>query len=178
MSKSATSPCAFEEQIFDVEQLTELSCSDLNQRQIRALVFHFLYAADAFEYSESLDALIRNFNHAYKLNIVHGDAVETMARAIIDERDELDERIKPLLHNWRFDRIGMSTKLVLRMALWELKQRTLDHKIVINEAIELSKCFAEDDAFKFVNGLLDEALKVDPSLCYEPKGKAADDTTA
>lgn len=166
MSKPSTTSCAFDSYAVDADQLAELSCSDLNQRQIRALVFHFLYAADAFEYSESLDALIRNFNNAYKLNIMQGDTVETMARAIIDQRDQLDEMIKPLLHNWRFDRIGMCTKLVLRMALWELKQRTLDHKIVINEAIELAKCFAEDDAFKFINGLLDEALKVDPSLCY------------
>jgi N utilization substance protein B len=31
--------------------------------------------------------------------------------------------------------------------------------IIINEAVELAKCFAEKDAYKFVNGILDEALK-------------------
>lgn len=149
------------------EPITELSSSDLNQRDVRALIFHLLYAADAFEYTESLVSIIEVFNTAYKLRIMTGDTVESVARAIIEQRDQLDDMIKPLLHNWRFDRIGMSTKLILRMALWELKQRKLDHKIVINEAIELSKCFAEDDAFKFVNGLLDEAVKIDPSLCFE-----------
>lgn len=155
-----------------VDGAAAISVAELNQRQIRALIFHFLYAADAFEYTESLDAIINNFNKAYNLTVDAGDQVEKTARAIIDDRDNLDEMIKPLLHNWRFDRIGMCTKLVLRMALWELKQRQLDHKIVINEAIELAKCFAEDDAFKFVNGILDEALKVDPTLCHE--GTTAD----
>ena len=32
-------------------------------------------------------------------------------------------------------------------------------KVAINEAIELAKCFAEKDAYKFVNGILDEAVK-------------------
>lgn len=178
MNKPINTPCAFDESCIETNELTELSTTDLNQRQMRSLVFHFLYAADAFEYTESLDSLIHNFNSAYKLNIVRDDAVEKMARAIIDNRDQLDEMIKPLLHNWRFDRIGMCTKLVLRMALWELKQHTLDHKIVINEAIELSKCFAEDDAFKFINGLLDEALKVDPSLRHETENTSPVDTTA
>jgi len=34
------------------------------------------------------------------------------------------------------------------------------HNIIINEAIELAKCFSEDYAYKFINGILDEAVKV------------------
>lgn len=172
MNQLQNTVCVLDEVTLEGD-VTELSSSDLNQRQVRSLIFHLLYAADAFDYTESLETLIARFNTGYKLHIQSGDAVETVTRAVIDQRDQLDEMIKPLLHNWRFDRIGMSTKLILRMALWELKQRTLDHKIVINEAIELSKCFAEDDAFKFVNGLLDEAIKLDPALFYEPESTQA-----
>ena len=71
----------------------------------------------------------------------------------------LDEECKPLLSNWRFERLGMCTKLILRYALWELQTTDTNPTIVINEAIELAKCFAEKDAYKFVNGILDEALK-------------------
>lgn len=137
----------------------EVSSADLTRRQARALVFHFLYAADAFDYTEPLGQLIENFNQGFQISVAYGDDIETMARAIIEERDVLDEQIKPFLHNWRFDRIGLCTKLVLRMALWELGQKILDPKIIINEAIELAKCFAEDDAYKFINGILDEVVK-------------------
>jgi N utilization substance protein B len=85
--------------------------------------------------------------------------VVMVAAAVIDQRDTLDERIKPLLSNWRFDRLGVCTKLILRFALWELQEDKTPPSIVINEAIELAKCFAEQDAYKFVNGVLDEALK-------------------
>ena len=172
MNQLTHTVCVLDETTID-GVISELSSSDLNQRQTRSLIFHLLYAADAFEYTESLETLIARFNAGYKLHIIAGDPVETTTRAVIDQRDQLDEMIKPLLHNWRFDRIGMSTKLILRLALWELQQRTLDHKIVINEAIELAKCFAEDDAFKFVNGLLDEAIKLDPTLFCESENQQA-----
>ena len=31
--------------------------------------------------------------------------------------------------------------------------------VIINEAIELAKAFSEKDAYKFINGILDEAAK-------------------
>jgi N utilization substance protein B len=47
--------------------------------------------------------------------------------------------------------------------MWELESRTVSHSIVLNEAIELAKCFAEKDAYKFINGILDEAVKANYS---------------
>ena len=79
--------------------------------------------------------------------------------AVINERDALDEQYKPLLSNWRFERVGVSTKLILRFATWELLRTDTDSRIVINEAVELAKRFAEKDAYKFVNGILDRLIK-------------------
>jgi N utilization substance protein B len=53
----------------------------------------------------------------------------------------------------------MSTKLILRFALWELAQATTAPSVVLNEAIELAKCFSEKDAYKFINGVLDRYIK-------------------
>jgi len=41
----------------------------------------------------------------------------------------------------------------------EFKYSGLDVSVVINEALELAKSFAEVDAHKFINGLLDEWVK-------------------
>jgi N utilization substance protein B len=133
---------------------------DLSRRSIRSLTFHLLYAAEAFDYTTSLESIVENFNRGFDLSIEPDSEVVVTARAIINDREYLDENIKPLLVNWRFDRIGMCTKLILRYAMWELLRTKLNSKVVINEAIELAKCFAEKDAFKFVNGILDEAVKV------------------
>lgn len=137
----------------------EISYTDLSQRDTRALIFHLIYAAEAFDYDVSLEEIIGNFNRGFDLSIPADSPVATIARAIIEQRDELDNQIKPLLHHWRFDRLGVCTKLILRLALWELYNTNTVPNIIINEAIELAKCFAEKDAYKFINGILDEAVK-------------------
>jgi N utilization substance protein B len=134
--------------------------AQLSRRDLRSLIFHLLYAVDSFEYDSSLDSIVDTFNRGFDLDIPLDSEAVTIAQQIIDQRDALDEAVKPFLLNWRLERIGLSTKLILRMAMWELLQKDAVVNIVINEAIELAKCFAEKDAYKFVNGVLDEAIKV------------------
>ncbi len=136
-----------------------LSYDDLSRREVRSLILHLLYAMDAFDYDRSLEGIVDNFNRGFDLAIPVGSEVFNVAQMVIDKRAELDDAIKPLLHNWRFDRIGVCTKLILRLALWELYNTQTSASIVMNEAIELAKCFAERDAYKFINGILDEAVK-------------------
>jgi transcription antitermination protein NusB len=50
----------------------------------------------------------------------------------------------------------------LLFAVWEFKNTETDARIIINEAIELAKCFAEEDAYRFVNGILDPVSKEFP----------------
>jgi len=135
------------------------SYNDLSRREVRSLIFHLLYAMEAFDYNVSLEAIVEDFNRAYDLDIPGDSEVISIAQTVIDKRDELDTQIRPLLINWRFERIGICTKLILRMALWELLNTDIAPNIIINEAIELAKCFSESDAYKFVNGILDEAVK-------------------
>lgn len=142
-----------------LDSLKTISYDDLSRREVRSLVFHLLYAMDSFEYDSSLNAIVDNFNRGFELMIPVNSEVFKIAQEIINHRNDLDQEIKPLLHNWRFDRVGVCTKLILRFALWELNHTKTPANIVLNEAIELSKCFAEKDAYKFINGILDEAVK-------------------
>lgn len=135
------------------------SYKDLSQRDKRSLIFHYLYAMDSYDYQVSLNAVVDTFNRGFDLDVPLDADVLDVAQQVVDARDELDEKIKPLLTNWRFDRLGCCTRLILRYALWELSSTDMAPSVVINEAIELAKCFAERDAYKFINGLLDEAVK-------------------
>jgi transcription antitermination protein NusB len=136
-----------------------LAYNDLSRRDVRALIFYLLYAAESFDYQESIESLVDNFNRGFDLDIPMKSEVVSVAQQIIDAKDQLDEQYKPLLSNWRFERIGVATKLILRFALWELKNSDTDPRIVINEAVELAKGFAEKDAYKFVNGILDKFVR-------------------
>lgn len=136
-----------------------IPCDTLSPRDQRTVIFHLLYALDSFEYQVSFEAVVDNFCRGFLCDIDPTKPLYKKAQAIAEQRHEIDEHIKPLLHNWRFDRIGLCTKLILRIALWELMNTDLASSVVINEAIELAKCFAEIDAHKFVNGILDEWVK-------------------
>ena len=137
----------------------ELLCQDLSQTEQRALLVHLLYALESFDYDASLNAIVDNFARGFGVVISKESDVYKKADAIIREREELDTLIVPLIANWRIDRLGVVTRLILRISLWELRHTTLDKSVVINEAIELAKCFAEKDAYKFINGVLDEYCK-------------------
>ncbi len=135
--------------------------ASLSRREIRSLIFHLLYAVEGFDYTASLESIIDMFNRGYDWDIAPDSDAAKMAQAVIDAREELDELIRPLLANWRLERIGVCTKLILRMSVWELRNSDIAPSIVMNEAIELAKCFSEKDAYRFINGVLDQLCKKD-----------------
>ena len=130
-----------------------------SQRDLRALAFSLVYAVDRHEYAISLDEVVKIYQETFKLEVADDSYALILARGIINSRDELDAEIKPLLKNWKFERLGCCTRLILRLAIWELMQPQALASVIINEAIELSKAFAEKDSYKFVNGILDEFCK-------------------
>jgi len=143
----------------DNNEQTPIVYDDLSRRDVRSLVFHFLYAADAFNYEESIESIIDSFNRGYDLSVPLDGELANTVKSIIENRDTLEKTYEPYLANWRSERISVCTKLILLFAIWELKNTDTDARIIINEAIELAKCFAEEDAYRFVNGILDPVSK-------------------
>ena len=82
-----------------------------------------------------------------------------MLTGVINHVEDLDEKLSPYLSR-KIEDVDMVDIAVLRIAMFELTYRTdVPHKVVLNEAIELAKDFATDESYKFVNGVLDKALR-------------------
>ena len=143
----------------EIKEDSILICDTLTQTEQRSLIFQLLYAVDAFDYENSLESIVDNFARGFGVVVPLESAVFKTTYSIVDERNELDSHIIPFIENWRPERLGVSTRLILRIALWELSHTNTDAVVIINEAVELAKCFAEQDAYKFINGLLDEYVK-------------------
>jgi len=78
---------------------------------------------------------------------------------VVQHIETLDEKLSPYLSR-KIDDVDMVDIAVLRLAMFELTYRQdVPHKVVLNEAIELAKDFATDESYKFVNGVLDKALR-------------------
>ncbi|OHX57163.1 transcription antitermination factor NusB [Planococcus salinarum] len=68
---------------------------------------------------------------------------------------DIDEKLKGHLENWSLERLPKIERTILRMAVFELAyMEDAPSRVVMNEAIELSKTFGDDKSSRFVNGVL------------------------
>lgn len=77
---------------------------------------------------------------------------------ISNNLSKLDEKMVPYLSR-QLCEIGEVEKAVLRLAMFELCYRNdIPYKVVINEAVELSKIFGTEESYRFINGVLDKIV--------------------
>ncbi len=80
--------------------------------------------------------------------------------AVIDQVEALDKQFSPFLDR-RLVELDPIELTILRLATYELAYRLeLPYRVIINEALELTKIFGATDSFKYVNGVLDQVAKV------------------
>jgi N utilization substance protein B len=82
-----------------------------------------------------------------------------LIHAVPEKHLELDEHMKPFLKRpiKELDPIEQS---ILRLSVYELTYRLdIPYRVVINEALELTKKFGSVEGFKFVNGVLDQVAR-------------------
>ena len=81
---------------------------------------------------------------------------EELVHGIIENSEEVDDKIVSLAKNWDFDRIAKIDLAILRLAVFELLfRKDIPPVVTINEAIDLSKEFSTAESRRFVNGILD-----------------------
>jgi len=109
------------------------------------------------------------------LDQVFDEGRQVQLRALDEDRDRLAESlvrgtaaqlasIDPLIADgtahWRLERLAVIDRLILRLAVYELRfTPETPHPVIINEALELARTFSTEEAVKFVNGVLDGIRK-------------------
>lgn len=87
---------------------------------------------------------------AYFKELIHG---------VLKHKHEIDQAMEPYLGRPLLE-IDPVELAVLRLAVFELiKRPDVPYRVVINEALELTKKFGSSEGFKFVNGVLDRIAK-------------------
>ena len=77
-----------------------------------------------------------------------------LAEAVSARAEELDRRIDDAAEEWRAERMGVLERNVLRIGVHEVEAGTVPAEVAINEAVELAKRYASDEAGRLVNGIL------------------------
>lgn len=93
------------------------------------------------------------------LDINNKESIEfivTNTIGVINELDNLIAQIEPLLIDYRFKRLGYIEQSLLLLSAYQLNLKEIDKPIIINEAIEIAKLYCDDEAPRFINGILDK----------------------
>lgn len=90
---------------------------------------------------------------------------EQLVKGVLDHQKDLDAVITKYATNWKIDRMPIVDRNILRAGLFELLwMQEVPAKVTMDEAIELAKSFGDDEASKFVNGILDKVLATESRL--------------
>jgi N utilization substance protein B len=120
--------------------------------KLRELVMQALYQKEMTGSSNT--DLIKQFKQNYKnLNLKD---FETYLKEIKQNILDIDSIINKHT-NINIEQISKIELAILKQAIYEMKNSSLDKPIIISEAIRLAKRFGQDSSHKFVNALLDKA---------------------
>lgn len=86
--------------------------------------------------------------------------MEDLVRGVLANLPQIDGLIKSYAEHWEINRMNAVDRNVIRMALFEMLFRhDIPPVVSINEAVDIAKAFSSLESGKFVNGILDRALR-------------------
>jgi len=81
-------------------------------------------------------------------------AVE-IAEQVDEARDDLDALLGRHLENWRVERMPLVDRVIARIAVWELSERSdIPTGVVLSEAVEIATQYCAEQSPRFLNGVL------------------------
>jgi N utilization substance protein B len=129
-----------------------------HQAREAALQILYFWEVGRSEPGEAIDAYFREHQAEAPEN-VRAFAAELVTGTIAELAD-LDRLIEQHSRHWRVERLAVVDRLILRLAIWELRhERDTPPAVVLNEALELARTFSTEDSVRFVNGVLDGIRK-------------------
>jgi transcription antitermination protein NusB len=116
-----------------------------------------LQALYAWQMSGSpMTSVIDQFRHEQDMEVADLEYFEDLLRGVEKHVDVLDEALKPYIDR-DVAQIDPIERAALRLAAYELKFRPdVPYRVIINEAIEVTKRFGADHGHSYVNGVLDK----------------------
>jgi N utilization substance protein B len=88
------------------------------------------------------------------------DYLREMVYGITESCDALDESISKAVKGRSLRSIAHVELNVLRIAVWELKNHLeIPYRVIINEALELTRAYADEPSRGFINGVVDKVAQ-------------------
>ncbi|MBQ1423234.1 MAG: transcription antitermination factor NusB [Lachnospiraceae bacterium] len=129
----------------------------MNKHEMREQVFKIIFGI-GFHEGDDLQTLIDNYlDDSCEIELKDSERRKIAAKALAvgEKIPDLDRQINEVAEGWKTNRMGKAELNILRLALYEIKyDDSVPVKVAINEAVELSKEYCNDDTPGFINGML------------------------
>lgn len=84
---------------------------------------------------------------------------DTILQGVRQHLESIDSKLEATTENWRLTRMAATDRNVMRIAAWEILYGDTPPRVAINEAIEISKRYGDENSSRFVNGVLDKLMQ-------------------
>lgn len=129
----------------------------MTKHEIREAAFIVLYQMELT--NQSTEEIAECTSEAFEMPV--NKAVISLANKVWEKRAEIDEIIGKYSPSRAVNRISKVNLTILRISIYELtyQKDIIPPKVSINEAIELTKAYADNSDKAFVNGVLNSYFK-------------------
>lgn len=129
------------------------------RRKGREIALQILYQKEIINLP--INEAIKNYKEHF--NIKNEEILkfaEELVKGVTENIKFIDEIIKKYTPSWPLERLNLTDKNILRLAVYEMFFRPdIPEVVSIDEAIELAKIYGTDDSPSFINGVLDSIYK-------------------
>ena len=132
----------------------------MNRSAAREETFKLIYSLEVQKEDfsdEQIDLYIESENIEDEKTLQY---MKEIVKGIKEKDEDINERIsKNLKSGWTIERISKIDLALLKIAIYEIIYTETPFKVAINEAIELSKKYGEENSSNFINGILASIVK-------------------
>ena len=128
------------------------------RRKARKLAVQAIYQWQITQ--DSIDYIVAQFLQTANPKKIDLEYFNNVVIGVAANVADLDENLKQSLDR-QLTALDMVELAVLRLAIYEfLHKPDVPCRVVINEALDLTKLYGSIDGFKYVNGVLDKVARV------------------
>lgn len=128
------------------------------RRRAREVAFRVAYQAESAGDSFALAWTARQEEE--KLNDDQRELVADVVAMLESRGSEVDDALRGAAERWPLERLAATDRAVLRVALAEVMARPgTPVRVIIDEAIDVARTFGSAESGRFVNGVLDRAVR-------------------
>ena len=128
--------------------------------EVREEIFKIIFRVSFREEEEMQEQILYSLEELENKSEDNRNYIKDKTNAIIDALDRIDLKIEECCEGWNLKRLGKAEIAIMRIAVYEMMyEENVPNKVAINEAVELSKSYCDEEAKGFINAVLGKVEK-------------------